>query len=220
MDRFMESIRATKSRGHLREAYNKKSMGKTESLNTGVLGAKIGDKIKDTKTGKIGEVKKIGQSGNNDLIYVDFGNGLRKINPMDDAQVEGRYEIVLDESVDKSTLTEASMSRNDLIDEIEKVYNSESGDKVDDAIKSLGYNLSDLDDSDEDEGFYSNFSDDELRKIYDMIGSTYHKTVEIIKDALRANGFRLEDRDLGYDARIVFNAYKDEKDYQIQIYEI
>lgn len=76
-------------------------------LDTGILGAKIGDKILDTKTGKTGEVKKEGQVDNYNLIYVDFGSGLRKINPMDDAQTEGRYKFAdrddsLNESISKS----------------------------------------------------------------------------------------------------------------------
>lgn len=80
-----------------------------KSPDTGVLGAKVGDKILDTKTGKIGEVKKEGQVDNYDLIYVDFGNGLRKINPMDDAQTEGRYKFAdgdesLNEDFHKATV--------------------------------------------------------------------------------------------------------------------
>lgn len=63
--------------------------------NLGAFGAKVGDCILDTKTGKKGIVVKEGQSGNYGLIYVDFGNGAqpRKINPLDDAQRFGRYQI-------------------------------------------------------------------------------------------------------------------------------
>lgn len=80
-----------------------------DSLDTGVLGAKVGDKILDTKTGKVGEVKKESQVDNYDLIYVDFGSGLKKINPMDDAQTEGRYKFAdgdesLNEDFHKATV--------------------------------------------------------------------------------------------------------------------
>lgn len=58
------------------------------------IGAKMGDKIKDTKRNKIGEVVGTGQSGNYDIIYVNFGRGWRRIVPMDDAQIEGRYHLL------------------------------------------------------------------------------------------------------------------------------
>ena len=58
------------------------------------LFAKVGDKIKDTKRNKIGEVVGTGQNGNYDIIYVDFGKGRRRIDPMDDAQIEGRYHLL------------------------------------------------------------------------------------------------------------------------------
>lgn len=59
--------------------------------------AEIGDKIKDTKTNKIGEVVGTGQSGNYSIIYVKFGGGIRRIVPMDDAQIEGRYHLLKEE---------------------------------------------------------------------------------------------------------------------------
>lgn len=64
------------------------------SKKLGAFGARIGDTIIDTHTGKTGTVLKEGQSGNYSLIYVDFGgkNPVR-INPLDDAQVSGRYQI-------------------------------------------------------------------------------------------------------------------------------
>ena len=61
------------------------------------LFAKVGDKIKDTKRNKIGEVVGTRQSGNYDIIYVDFGRGRRRIDPMDDAQIEGRYHLLTEE---------------------------------------------------------------------------------------------------------------------------
>ena len=61
------------------------------------LCAKMGDKIKDTKRNKVGEVVGTGQNGNYDIIYVDFGKGRRRIVPMDDAQIEGRYHLLKEE---------------------------------------------------------------------------------------------------------------------------
>lgn len=61
------------------------------------IGAQMNDSIKDTKTNKIGKVVGTGQSGNYDIIYVDFGRGRRRIVPMDDAQVEGRYHLLKEE---------------------------------------------------------------------------------------------------------------------------
>lgn len=107
---ILKILRKMKSGGSLTKDDQKVFLSKDGSINesaTGCLGAKKGDKILDTKTGKIGEVKKEGQVDNYNLIYVDFGNGLRKINPMDDAQTKGRYQFAdeddsLNESISKS----------------------------------------------------------------------------------------------------------------------
>lgn len=92
------------------------------------FGIKIGDKIKDTKTGRIGEVVKDGISGNYNIIYVDFGNGkLRRINPLDDAQRFGRYEVVneskkLKEDTSSNELEFAnSIPFDELFDKIKEV---------------------------------------------------------------------------------------------------
>lgn len=66
----------------------------SSNSSTGIVGAKVGDEILDTKTGKVGTVVKEGQSGNYDIVYIDFGGAnSRKVNPMDDAQRFGRYEF-------------------------------------------------------------------------------------------------------------------------------
>lgn len=61
-------------------------------LMSDALCAHVGDYILDAKSLKVGKVVKMGQSGNEDLIYVDFGgkNPVR-INTMMDAQCIGRY---------------------------------------------------------------------------------------------------------------------------------
>lgn len=79
-----------------------------EPSKTSIIGAQIGDTILDRKTNKNGKVIKLGQSGNDDLVFVDFGKGIRKINAVDDAQRFGRYEIV---NRNKSEIeTESSIS--------------------------------------------------------------------------------------------------------------
>lgn len=77
------------------KSYESMDDKKTEASDTctGILGAKVGDKIIDNKTGREGIIKKSGQSGNYDIVYADFGNGLRRIDPMDDAQRECRYQF-------------------------------------------------------------------------------------------------------------------------------
>ena len=52
----------------------------------------IGDEIIDTKNNQKGIIKKLGQTGNYNIIYADFGKGLRKIIPMHDSQTEGKYK--------------------------------------------------------------------------------------------------------------------------------
>lgn len=67
------------------------------------LGANIGDKILDSEKNIIGTVVRTGGIDNYDLIYVDFGTKrkgkscLRRICPMDDAQIEGRYHRIKEE---------------------------------------------------------------------------------------------------------------------------
>lgn len=88
--------------------------------SVGVIGADVGDKIRDTKSGKTGTVIKLGQSGNEDLVYVDFGKGLRKINAMRDAQVDGRYEIISeskDNEVEDTTSEEMSPMEDGCVQE-------------------------------------------------------------------------------------------------------
>ena len=64
--------------------------------STGILNAKEGDKILDTKTNKVGTVTKITTSGNYNIVHIDFDGKVRKVNAMDDAQTKGRYEFAKD----------------------------------------------------------------------------------------------------------------------------
>ena len=61
--------------------------------------AKLGDRIYDTLKKRTGTVVKTGQSGNYNLIYVDFhdGSNILKINPMDDAQRQNRFQVCEEE---------------------------------------------------------------------------------------------------------------------------
>lgn len=81
--------------------YEKESeKGDTDPLGMGVIEAKVGDRILDTKTGEVGEVKQ--GPDINYKIYVDFGQGLRAISPLDDAQAEHRYKFAdKDESLNE-----------------------------------------------------------------------------------------------------------------------
>ena len=74
--------------------------GDTDPLGMGVIEAKVGDRILDTKTGEVGEVKQ--GPDINYKIYVDFGQGLKAISPLDDAQAEHRYKFAdKDESLNE-----------------------------------------------------------------------------------------------------------------------
>ena len=67
-------------------------------LSLSALSARIGDKIFDKKKNRIGTVINAGQSGNYDILYVDFGNKYpTRIYPMDDAQRKSNYCIVLED---------------------------------------------------------------------------------------------------------------------------
>lgn len=118
------------------------------SLDTGILGAKVGDKILDTKTGKVGEVKKEGQVDNYDLIYVDFGSKLRKINPMDDAQTEGRYKFAggdesLNEDFHKATVETGDSTLSMETDENGKITVTSEPRKVEESGEEMVVPVSD-----------------------------------------------------------------------------
>ena len=67
-------------------------------LSWSALSARIGDKIFDKKKNRTGTVVKTGQSGNYDILYVDFGNKHpTRICPMDDAQRKSNYFTVLED---------------------------------------------------------------------------------------------------------------------------
>lgn len=68
-----------------------------KKIDTGILGAKIGELIYDRKTGNLGKLVDIDDStmSNWSIYCVDFGGEKpRRIDAMDDAQRTGRYEIV------------------------------------------------------------------------------------------------------------------------------
>ena len=66
---------------------------------TNTITAKLGDRIYDTLKKRTGTVVKTGQSGNYNLIYVDFhdGSNILKINPMDDAQRRSMFQLCKEE---------------------------------------------------------------------------------------------------------------------------
>lgn len=74
-----------------------RSSSEPANLASSAIGARVGDQIYDSSKDRFGEVVKEGQSGNYTILYVDFGDGkLVKINPIDDAQVRGRFFKVED----------------------------------------------------------------------------------------------------------------------------
>ena len=73
--------------------------GRQIKLEDNCLGAHINDEIYDNNKKVIGKVINTGQSGNYDILYVAFPSCPkgRRINPMDDAQIRGRYQKVIAE---------------------------------------------------------------------------------------------------------------------------
>ncbi len=72
--------------------------GNAMKLKSIIFNTKIGDKIFDKRNNRIGTVVKFGQSGNYDLIYVDFGQKRpKRICPMDDAQVGPNYFRIVED---------------------------------------------------------------------------------------------------------------------------
>ena len=78
--------------------------------------------------------------------------------------------VDMNESITESKLNESSMSRNEMIDWIDDNYNTQEGfEQLDAAIDAIGYDSEHLDDSDDNEGLYANFSDEDLENIISVL---------------------------------------------------
>ena len=78
------------------DSITKKEVKASSDIDKTALNARLGDTIYDSLKERYGEVIREGQSGNYDIIYVDFNDGSKplKINVMNEAQRIGRFHLV------------------------------------------------------------------------------------------------------------------------------
>jgi len=139
----------------------------------------------------------------------------------------------------ESVLTEASMSRNEMIDWIEDNWNTSEGwEKLSSVISAIGYDPENLDDSNDEEGMYANFSDEDLDNIISVLrtGKTkdgYDTSVkpqtapltddaakELFKDALKGVGSISKVDGTRSSALAIYDVYRQGKTYRVQIYKM
>ena len=131
------------------------------SLCKNALNASLGDTVYDRLKERYGEVVREGQSGNYNIIYVDFNDGSRplKINVMDDAQRVGRFCLV-EGQVNASTNIVASV--DDFYEWYDKLP-SIIQYKIDDIADDMGLPV------------YDECSDEELATLHDAYVSSKKK---------------------------------------------
>jgi hypothetical protein len=118
-----------------------------------------------------------------------------------------------------------NMSRSQLMDAIEDIYSYDRDGKVDNAIsKVLNIPVDKLDvyldDSDPDEGFYSNITTSQLQQIYDILTGSDARSFNlslnkselyVLIDAMQnySNPSFTKDREMSATAKVILNRLRD-----------
>ena len=132
-----------------------------------------------------------------------------------------------------------NMSRKEMIDWLEDNWNTSEGyEQLNAAIDAIGYDSDHIDDSDEEEGMYANFSDEDLENIISVLktGKTKDGHATSVKpqripmtDKKAKDMFKLALNDLGRAIEIdkgtgsalaMYSVMIDGKEYQVQIYRM
>lgn len=122
-------------------------------------------------------------------------------------------------------LKENFSTRKEMIDWIEDHWNTrENSDYLYQVLGDLGLDIED--DSDEDEGFYANLTNDNLKRVIDILKSdtkpTDKEQVNMIKNAIKSVGRVVDMKDDGYGSDLAtFDVLMDpENIYRVQIYKM
>lgn len=129
------------------------------------------------------------------------------------------------ESANMRFLKENFSTRKEMIDWIEDHWNTrENSDYLYQVLGDLGLDIED--DSDEDEGFYANLTNDNLKQVIDILKSdtkpTDKEQVNMIKNAIKSVGRVVDMKDDGYGSDLAtFDVLMDpENTYRVQIYKM
>lgn len=122
-------------------------------------------------------------------------------------------------------LKENFSTRKEMIDWIEDHWNTrENSDYLYQVLGDLGLDIED--DSDEDEGFYANLTNDNLKRVIDILKNdtkpTDKEQVNMIKNAIKSVGRVVDMKDDGYGSDLAtFDVLMDpENTYRVQIYKM
>lgn len=148
-------------------------------------------------------------------------HGSFKTKKAADAQRKAMFASGHKEAVNE----DINMTRQEMIDWIEDNWNNnpDTADWLYDYLTELGFNIDD--DSDEEEGFYANLTDDNLRMIIDELKpNTKPRTKEQInkiKDTLKSLGRISNVDDIYSRSEVTFDLSMTDGDtFRIQIYKI
>ena len=122
-------------------------------------------------------------------------------------------------------LKENFSTRKEMIDWIEDHWNTrENSDYLYQVLGDLGLDIED--DSDEDEGFYANLTNDNLKRVIDILKNdtkpTDKEQVNMIKNAIKSVGRVVDMKDNSYGSDLAtFDVLMDpENTYRVQIYKM
>lgn len=149
-------------------------------------------------------------------------HGSFKTKKAADAQRKAMFANGYKESLNE----DINMTRKEMIDWIEDNWNNspDNADYLYQVLDNLGFNADD--DSDEEEGFYANLADKDLKRVIEILkGEDPKPTIEEqlgrIKKTLASLG-RIEDKDTNFNsAQAIFDlSMKDGATFRIQIYKM
>lgn len=137
----------------------------------------------------------------------------------------GLIDNISFDDVTKESKELKESSRSEMIDWIEDHWNTaDNSDYLYKVMSDLGFDIED--DSDEDEGFYANLTNDELKRVIDILKGdtkpTDKEQANMIKKAIKSVGrvVDMKDNDYGH-ALDTFDVTMDSGDtFRVQIYKM
>lgn len=136
----------------------------------------------------------------------------------------GLIDNISFDDVTKESKELKESSRSEMIDWIEDNWNTrENSDYLYQVLGDLGFDIEN--DSDEEEGFYANLTDDDLKRVIDILKGdtkpTDKEQVNIIKNAIKSVGRVVDMKDDGYGSDLAtFDVMMGRDTYRVQIYKM
>lgn len=136
----------------------------------------------------------------------------------------GLIDNISFDDVTKESKELKESSRSEMIDWIEDHWNTDdNSDYLYKVMSDLGFDIED--DSDEEEGFYANLTNDDLKRVIDILKGdtkpTDKEQVNMIKNAIKSVGRVVDMKDDGYGSDLAtFDVMMGGDTYRVQIYKM